>query len=357
MPRRLDHLRHAIASSVARAIFKLPAPLLARLAGRMPEVPGQALDLKLAFLLRATAALKLDALEHLTPAQARARTGRSLRLLAGRRRPGVDVHERAIPGPGGPMQLRTYTPRGVVRPAPALLYMHGGGFVIGDLETHDAPCSYLAHESGCVVASLAYRLAPEHKFPAAVDDALAGFRWLAGNAAELGLDPSRLAVGGDSAGGNLAAVVSQVAAREAWPARPAFQLLIYPATDMRRGAASHREFAEGYVLGAATIAWFLGHYLRDDADVLDPRASPLLADSVAGLPPAYIAVAGFDPLRDEGRAYAERLRAADVPVELDCHDALVHGFIGLGDGIEAAAAALGDAARALARALRPARGP
>ncbi len=356
MSRRLDDLRHTIGSTLARAIFRLPAPLLARVAGRMPEVPGQALDLKLGFLLRATAALRLDTIEHLSPGAARARSGRSLRLLAGRRPAGVSVQERTMPGPGGPLQLRIYTPGQVVRPAPAILYLHGGGFVIGDLDTHDAPCAYLAHESGCVVVSLAYRLAPEHRFPAAVDDALAGFRWLADHADALGLDPARLAVGGDSAGGNLAAVIAQLATREAWTARPCFQLLIYPATDMRREHASHREFASGYVLNATLLDWFLGHYLRSDADLTDPRASPLLAPDLHGLPPAYVAVAGFDPLRDEGRAYAERLRAAGVAVQLDCHDALVHGFISLGDGIAAAAAALTTAARALRAALVPAPG-
>ncbi len=351
MSRRLDDLRHTIGSTLARAVFRLPAPLLARMAARRPEVAGQRLDLKLGFLLRAIEVLRLDALEHLAPVAARARSAPSLRLLAGRRPAGVTAHERTLPGPGGPLQLRIYTPAGIARPAPAILYLHGGGFVIGDLDTHDAPCSFLAHESGCIVASLAYRLAPEHPFPAAVDDALAGFRWLADNCDALGLDPARLAVGGDSAGGNLAAVIAQVATREAWTVRPAFQLLLYPATDMRREHASHREFAVGYFLSAATITWFLGHYLRSDADIVDPRASPLLAPDLRGLPPAYVAVAGFDPLRDEGRAYAERMRAAGVTVQLDCHEALVHGFISLGDGIAAAAAALGTAALALRAAL------
>jgi len=356
MLRRLDDLRHAISSTLARAIFRLPAPLLARVGGRMPEVAGQTLDLKLGFLLRATAALRLDALEHLSPREARARSGRSLRLLAGRRPAGISVQERTMPGPAGPLALRIYSPDDLARPAPALLYLHGGGFVIGDLDTHDAPCSYLARASGGVVVSLAYRLAPEHPFPAAVDDALAGFRWLAEHADALGLDPARLAVGGDSAGGNLAAVIAQVATREAWKVRPAFQLLLYPATDMRREHASHREFADGYLLSAATISWFLGHYLRGDADVLDPRASPLLAADLRGLPPAYLAIAGFDPLRDEGRAYAERMRAAGVAVQLDCHTALAHGYISLVDGIEVASTALGAAARALRTALERAPG-
>lgn len=348
MPRR-DPLHHTIVSTVARTLFRLPASWLARLAG--PRPPGDLLDPQLAVLVRVSNALRLDALENLEPAVARARTGRSLRLLAGRRHPDVEVHERTMPGPGGPLTLRIYTPKDIARPAPALLYLHGGGFVIGSLDTHDAPCSLFAALGRCVVLAVDYRLAPEHKFPAAVDDALAGFRWLADNAAELGLDPRRLAVGGDSAGGNLSAVVAQTAVREAWPVRPAFQLLLYPALDMRRQHPSHREFGDGYMLTTASIDFFLKNYLRTPEDITDLRASPLLAGDLSRLPPAYIATAGFDPLRDEGDEYAERLRRAGVPAELARHTGLVHGFLSLGDGIKAAAAALEDAGRALRDAL------
>ena len=332
---RSDKLRHAVESTIVRTLFRLPSSWLARLGGHRP---GDAIDAKLSFLLRASNSLRLDALAPHSPRLARARTRRSLRLLAGRRRPLAHVEERSVPGPDGPLQARIYEPHGLVRPAPALLYLHGGGFVIGDLDTHDALCSLLAEVASCVVVSLAYRLAPEHKFPAAADDAAAGFRWLAAHAHELGLDPTRLAVGGDSAGGNLSAVVTQAAVREDWPVRPMFQLLIYPAVDMRRQHASHRDFADGYVLTAASIDWFLAHYLRGPQDLTDVRASPLLAPDLRGLPPAYIATAGFDPLRDEGNEYAQRLQAAGVPVQLQCHDSLVHGFVSLTDGIEAAAA-------------------
>jgi acetyl esterase len=307
----------------------------------------------MAVLVRITNALRLDTLKGLTPAVARARTARSLRLLAGRRHPDVTVDERSFAGPGGPLTLRVYTPKDIARPAPALLYLHGGGFVIGSLDTHDAPCSLFAALGRCVVLALDYRLAPEHKFPAAVDDCLAAFRWLADNAAELGLDPRRLAVGGDSAGGNLAAVVSQTAVREAWPVWPAFQLLIYPALDMRRQHASHRELSSGYILTSDSLDFYLGHYLRTPEDVTDLRVSPLLAPDLSRLPPAYIATAGFDPLRDEGDEYAERLRRDGVPAELARHAGLVHGFVNLGDGVQAAAAALADAGRALREALHP----
>lgn len=343
-----DKLRHAVASTVVRTLFRLPTSWLARLGGHRP---GHAVDPKLSFLLRASNLLRLDTLEHHAPAVARVRTGRSLRLLAGTRRPLARVEERTIPGPAGPLRVRMYVPHGLGRPAPALLYMHGGGFVIGSLDTHDAPCSLLAELGGCVVFSLDYRLAPEHRFPAAVDDVVAAFRWLGEHAAELELDATRLAVGGDSAGGNLSAVLAQTAVREAWPVRPMFQLLLYPALDMRRLHASHRDFADGYMLTAGSMDWFLGHYLRGEADITDVRASPLLAPDLHGLPPAYIATAGFDPLRDEGNEYARRLQAAGVPVELQCHDSLVHGFISLVDGITAAAAATRGAAAALSNAL------
>ena len=356
MSRRLDDLRHTIGSTLARAVFRLPAPLRARMAARRPEVAGQRLDLKLGFLLRAIEVLRLDALEHLAPVAARARSAPSLRLLAGRRPAGVTAHERTLPGPGGPLQLRIYTPAGLARPAPAILYLHGGGFVIGDLDTHDAPCSLLAHESGCIVASLAYRLAPEHPFPPPAVAAPPGFPCLAATSTPPAPTPPPPPSPAATPGATPPPSPAQVATREAWTVRPAFQLLLYPATDMRREHASHREFAVGYFLSAATITWFLGHYLRSDADIVDPRASPLLAPDLRGLPPAYVAVAGFDPLRDEGRAYAERMRAAGVTVQLECHDDLVHGFVSLGDGIAAASSALGSAARALRAALVPAPG-
>lgn len=349
MSRRRDPLRHRIASSVVRTLFHAPAAWLARLAPRRPA--GDPLDPRLAFLLHASNRLRLDELTSHDPVKARRRTRRSLPLLAGPRRPLTRVHETTFAGPGGPLRLRIYEPHKLARPAPALLYIHGGGWVIGDLDTHDSPCSRLAELGQCVVLSLEYRLAPEHKFPAAVDDALAAFRWLADHTAELNLDPTRLAVAGDSAGGNLSTVIAQTATRERWPVRPCFQLLLYPGLDFRRGHASHRSFADGYLLTAASIDWFMKHYLRGPDDIHDLRVSPLLAPDLAGLPPAYISTAGFDPLRDEAHEYAERLREADVPVELAQNPSLVHGFIGLVDAIPAAAAALDHAALALHRAL------
>lgn len=348
---RREPLRHIIASSVVRTVFRAPAKWLARLAPRRDQ--GDPLDPRLAFLLHASNRFRLDELTAHDPVKARRRTRRSLRLLAGKRRPLTRVHETTFAGPGGPLRLRIYEPHKLERPAPALLYIHGGGWVIGDLDTHDGPCSRLAELGECVVLALEYRLAPEHKFPAAVDDAVAAFRWLAEQAEVLGLDPTRLAVAGDSAGGNLSTVISQTATREHWPVRPCLQLLLYPGLDFRRGHASHRAFADGYLLTAASIEWFMNHYLRGPEDIHDIRVSPLLAPDLRGLPPAYISTAGFDPLRDEAHEYAQRLRDAGVPVELVENPSLVHGFIGLVDGIPAAAAALDHAGHALHRALHP----
>ncbi|MBN4049437.1 alpha/beta hydrolase [bacterium AH-315-N03] len=238
------------------------------------------------------------------------------------------VEDRWIEGPGGPLALRVYTPRGGPDRLPALVYYHGGGFVLGDLESHDKSCRHLARHAGVVVVAVDYRLAPEHPFPAASDDACAAFRWVYDNADELQIRRDRIAVGGDSAGGNLAAVVCQQMRNEAHP-MPAFQLLIYPATDLTRSAESHSTFAEGYLLTRQMIDWFMANYLTEPSQERDPRGSPLVTADLAGLPPAYVAVAGFDPLRDEGEAYAQALMGAGVPTTLRCYGSMVHGFYGL----------------------------
>ncbi len=338
-----------IAAVGARRMLQLPRRWLAWFGGH--HRVGDVLDPQVAALLRLSNWFGLDRLDGHSPAVARARTRRSLRLLAGPRPPGVTVTELSLAGPAGPLPLRMYRPAGIAEPAPALLYLHGGGWVIGDLDTHDAVCARLAVAGRCVVFSLAYRLAPEHKFPAAVEDALAGFLGLVATAQTLAIDPRRIAVGGDSAGGNLAAVIAQTATCDGWAVRPVFQLLLYPGLDMRRGHASHRRYADGFILTAASISWFLGHYLRDDADMLDPRASPLLRPELAGGPPAYIATAGFDPLCDEAHDYAARLRAVGTEVTLDHDPTLVHGFVSLVAGVKAAEVALQRAGAALAAAV------
>ena len=224
--------------------------------------------------------------------------------------------------------LRLYRPLGSQPAAvlPVLVYFHGGGWTMGDLDTHDVLCRQLANGAGVAVVAVDYRMGPEHRFPAAVDDCVAATRWVRAEAAALGVDASRVAVGGDSAGGNLAAVVS-LALRDAGDAPLAFQLLIYPATDMRCTAPSHTRNGQGYVLTADTIAYFRGHYMPNPAEWPDWRASPLLADDHSSLPPALVLTAGYDPLVDEGRAYADKLSAAGTPCQYVCFERQIHGFV------------------------------
>ena len=223
------------------------------------------------------------------------------------------------------MPARLYDPAPDRGPRGLLVYLHGGGWVVGSIDTHDPVCRFLAHAADVGVLAIEYRRAPEHRFPAAVDDAFAAFRWAAGNAGALGCDPARVGVAGDSAGGNLAAVVAQLAARDGG-ARPALQLLSYPVTDVSRKHPSYRLFADGYFLTEREMDWYRGHYLPDEGAARDPRASPLLASDLHGLPPAVVLTAGFDVLRDEGEAYARRLAEAGVPVRLRRHAGLIHGF-------------------------------
>ncbi len=262
------------------------------------------------------------------------------------------VQDHAIESGTSRITVRQYRPMGSnsVEPLPALVYLHGGGGVIGDLETHDVLCRSLCNQSMCVVLSVDYRLAPEHRFPAAYDDALAAFEWAVAQAQALGIDSSRTAIGGDSAGGNLAAAVCLGLRDRA--AQPAFQLLIYPATDMRATAPSHRSNGQGYLLTSDAIAWFYRHYLAEPADDVDWRASPLLAASHANLPPAMVITAGFDPLRDEGMQYADALSGAGVATEYICFERQIHGFITMGRVLSEANTALGLCAFALRKALK-----
>jgi acetyl esterase len=263
----------------------------------------------------------------------------------------ASVRDLLAPGPQGPIPLRLYRGLGTAAGAalPALVYFHGGGWVFGDLDTHDGVCRRLANGARGAVVSVDYRLAPEHKFPAAVEDAIAATRWIAERAATLGIDPTRLAVGGDSAGGNLAAVVALDARDRGGPALR-FQLLIYPAVDNTL-ALAQRNPCEGMPLAAKTMAWFRDLYLRDTADQADWRASPLFARDHRGLPPAYLLTVGFDPLSTEGDAYGTKLRAAGVAVEHRHFERLIHGFITMGRIIADATPAVDAAATALGRAL------
>lgn len=258
----------------------------------------------------------------------------------------VPVRDFTIPGPAGELTVRHYA----AEPgAPLLVFLHGGGFVVGSLGTHDGLCRRLCHDSGVHVLSVDYRLAPEHKAPAAGEDCIAAYRWAVEHADELGADPQRVAIGGDSAGGNLAAVVTQ-AARDRGLALPALQLLIYPMVDPGGETVSRTLFADGYFLTKADIDWFNGHYIGDaDISPTDIRVAPLRATDLRGLSPALVLTAGFDPLRDEGAAYAGALAAAGVPVDLREYGSLTHGFANffpLGGGSEVALTDLTSALRA-----------
>ena len=266
-----------------------------------------------------------------------------------------ELRDLAPEGPHGPIPLRLYRPLhpGTDAPLPVLVYFHGGGWVIGDLDTHDTLCRQLANGSGCAIVAVDYRMGPEHRFPTAVDDCIAATAWVRREAESLRLDPDRLAVGGDSAGGNLAAVIS-IAARDAADVAIRYQLLIYPATDMRRNTPSHTTNGEGYLLTRDTIAYFLGHYITDPRDHLDWRASPLLHTDLSNLPPALVLTAGFDPLRDEGLAYAVALTKAGNRATSVCFERQIHGFITMGRVLDEANVAVSLCAAELRRALRAA---
>lgn len=265
----------------------------------------------------------------------------------------AEVSELTAPGPHGPIPIRGYRPTGSIagQPLPALVYYHGGGWTIGDLETHDVLCREIANAAGCAVFSVDYRMGPEHKFPAAVDDSFAALKWVAAQAGSLAIDPQRLAVGGDSAGGNLATVVSLLA-RDAGGPAIRLQVLIYPATDLRGQTPSYTRNGVGYLLTSEVMAYFNQCYLTDEADKADWRASPLLADDLSRLPPALVLTAGYDPLVDEGEQYAQRLRSAGVAIEYRCFDGQIHGFITMGKVIDQASEAVALCAERLRAALR-----
>ena len=265
--------------------------------------------------------------------------------LAGEPESIARIENRTVPGPAGQIPVRIYTPVGTA-PFPVLVYFHGGGWVIGNLDTHDGICRSLANRVGCLVVSVDYRLAPEHRFPAAPEDCYAATRWLAEHAGSLGGDKGRIAVGGDSAGGNLAAVVALMARDRGGP-KLAFQLLVYPATDTDFETRSYRENSEGYFLTRADMVWFWNHYAPRDEDRRNPYAAPLRAASLRGLPPALVITAEFDPLCDDGNAYAARLREDGVPVRLSQQDGLIHGFFQMGAVIDRGRASVDEASRAL----------
>jgi|TARA_B100001105_G_scaffold188598_2_gene152989 acetyl esterase/lipase len=268
--------------------------------------------------------------------------------------PGEDVasvEDLEVPGPDGPLPVRVYRPDGAAVPAPVVVFFHGGGWVLGSIATHDATCRGLANRTGAVYVSVDYRLAPEHPYPAAPEDCYAATCWVADHAADLGVDPGRLAVAGDSAGGNLAAVVCQMARDRSGPAI-AFQLLIYPVTDLDFDRwPSMEENADGPLLTREGMDWFARHYVGTLPFTGDPYAAPIRAADLSGLPQAHVATAGHDPLRDEGAGYAEALAAAGVTVGYDNFATMIHGFVGFADVVPAAGEARDRIAAALAAGL------
>ena len=294
------------------------------------------------------AALNLKPIKDSTPTEAR----ESMRTRTASLGPVEDVAavaDHRVPVPGGEITVRLYAPAGV-GPHPVLVFYHGGGWVIGDLYTHDGLCRSIVNAAGCAVASVDYRLAPEFKFPTAVEDSYAALKWVAASAPRLGLDSARVAVGGDSAGGNLAAVMALLARERRGP-RILLQVLIYPVTNHDFGTRSYRENATGYVLTTEDMRWFWRHYLAREEQGRETSASPFRAKSLADLPPALVITAGCDPLRDEGEAYAGRLRDAGVPVTLTQYPGMFHGFLRMTRILERARAALDEVAGALRKAV------
>ncbi|MGI8841318.1 MAG: alpha/beta hydrolase [Caulobacteraceae bacterium] len=317
-----------------RAMLSLPTPALRGLAGGgVVYVGGRTLDPRLQFL--AAQARRAPPLSSATPPQARAGSAEALALVAGGVERGVRVEALAVAGGAGPIAARAYRPEDQDAGAPLMVFAHFGGGVIGDLDTCKAFCSILAKVARCPVLSVDYRLAPEHRFPAALEDMLAAFRWARDNAGRFGGRDAHVAVGGDSMGGAFAAVICQEMKR-AGEAQPALQLLIYPALDVASESASMTTYGAAYPLSRATMEWFMGHYMGPGDSPADPRLSPLRAGDVSGLAPAVIAQAGYDPLLDQGKAYARRLGEAGVAVTYRCYDQLAHAFTAFTGAVPAA---------------------
>lgn len=325
---QLSRLALRVQQWAALALDALPPSFQVRLSGKAPiEVDGDTLAPEVQLGLALLERRREPPPETLAPAQAREARRRLSAVYAGKAAPVGAVEDLELSAGATPLRARHYAPRELGDPHPLLVYYHGGGFTYGDLETHDGACRLLCRHAGAHVLAVEYRLAPEHPFPAAVEDARGALAWAVANAAGLGADPSRVGVGGDSAGGNLAAVVSQLAARDGGPA-PVLQLLIYPATDFSRRRRSRELFGEGFLLTNAEMDWFETNYLGlERTHAGDPRASPLLAEDLSGLAPAFVVTAAFDPLRDEGEEYAEALRAAGTPVTLRRFPGFIHAFI------------------------------
>jgi acetyl esterase len=349
-------MAHAIVDKVEPAAFRalmgLPRPLMRALAGRPVVVDGQVLDTETQWMLRLQKLLREPAAESLPFPEARAAILRQSRLVGGQQPIGL-VRDLQVPGAEDEIPARLYVPRSQVaspKPSPLLFFVHGGGMMYGDLDSHDALCRFLAERADVRVLSVDYRLAPEHRFPAAVEDCWASFQWVSEYAEQLGVDPDRIAVGGDSAGGYLSAVTAIRAAEKEVPLR--FQLLIYPVTNMAERSESRKTFGEGFFLTTAFMDLSETSYLHDEHDRRDPRVSVYFHQELpTNLAPAFVATAGFDPLRDEGEAYARLLADHGVRVEMKRYPGFIHGFANIVGVGRTNRAAVAEMALKLRRAL------
>ena len=350
-PTTADRLVRAAMTAAGR----LPGGMLRPIAGSPRRLDGLTLDPHFQAGLRVISLMTGGEYEDLPLKQARETLERSAFTASGDRIDLAVVEDIVLPLAGddparADLSARLYSPVGTDEVLPLLIYFHGGGWTLGSIDSHDSTCRFIAREGGLKVLSVDYRLAPEFTFPTPVEDCLASFRYVRDNAVELGVDATRIAVGGDSAGGNLATVVCHLT-RDAAETMPAFQLLFVPATDMSAGTRSYETFGEGFFLTRSNMDWYEETYIRSDDDRTDPRASPLLAEDFSGLPPAHVATGGFDPLRDEGEAYARKMSEAGVTVSLRRHSSLVHPFVNAVGTSPAARAALYEAVGALRMGL------
>lgn len=344
--------RIPVARRLLRAVLGTAA-LRDRLAkSRQGSVQGRTLDPDVAAMLRLDDLEQASVLRGYSPGRARLRLAEQIPIVDGPPPGGVTTRDHRFPGPASELWLRAYAPEGATGTLPAIVYIHGGGFVTCSVATHDGLCRRLALGARAKVLSLDYRLAPEHPYPAAVEDGLAGFRWVIDNATTLGIDPQRVAVAGDSAGGNLSAVIARRTRNDATP--PALAALFYPATDATCSLPSHRSLGDRYFLTRDNVAWYYDHYAPPEVDRRQPDLSPLFADDLAGICRTLVYVCGFDPLLDEGVAYAEKLKAAGVAVELHELSDQIHGFLLMSE-VPSSRSATAQVAERIGEALRTGR--
>ncbi|TDD08145.1 alpha/beta hydrolase [Saccharopolyspora terrae] len=325
MPNVIEALQPTLEGAAMRAVFALPQPIRRLIAGAPIRIDGQELALDAQLLLKLQKLTGQTGLAASTAEKARAGMAHATKITAVAPLGGVVVAERTIPTDNGDLPARLYRPQDLTETGPLLVFYHGGGWVIGDLDSHDDLCRFLAKHAGIRVLSVDYRLAPEYPFPAALDDALAAYSYAVNNAADLGSSSDAIAVGGDSAGGNLAAAVALQTTRSG-EQKPVMQLLLYPAVDATRRRRSRELFGNGFLLTDHDMTWFMDQYSPVESERGDPRLSVLLADDLTELPTAYVVTCGFDPLRDEGEAYAKALSDAGVPVVARRFPDLIHGF-------------------------------